>query len=572
MTEEERLEQEQREEEARIAAERKERRAKRAAREARRKKKQREKMLKIAIPVGGVLLLLILIFVIRGIVGGGKKKDSDSSGGSTEAVSSGAVANADGTVTLGDGTVVTGTLNANGSVTLEDGTVVSGSGSADGAVAGAENATGESVAAMDYSNLSTDEATILSEADRLAAMYDYDGAIARVQAFAGYESNQNMLDAIDRYTQTKSTCIAYNVEEIPHFFYHSLLNDDRGFKAELVGDFVAKDNDCWMCSTEEFNVITQQMYDYGVVLISLHDLATETVDADGTKHFAPNQNLMLPPGKHPAVMSEDDLSYYHAYDNQGIASKLVLDESGKVKCEYINEAGETLVGDYDVVPLLSSFIDAHPDFSYHNAHCMIALTGYNGVFGYRTDEVYKTREESRLDDNQKVWLENNPNFDWDTDVAEATKIAEALKAEGYEFASHTWGHRNVQATGLDSLIQDNERWMNWVAPIVGQTDSIIFAHGTDLAGPEDYSYSNEKFAYYKGAGYDYYANVDGSVPVWMQIRDNYVRDSRINIDGYRLEQAMLGNQNSIADMNALGIHDIESFFNASRIRPVEIMN
>ena len=129
-----------------------------------------------------------------------------------------------------------------------------------------------SVATMDYSNLSTDEATILSEADRLAAMYDYDGAIARVQAFAGYESNQNMLDAIDRYTQTKSTCIAYNVEEIPHFFYHSLLNDDRGFKAELVGDFVAKDNDCWMCSTEEFNVITQQMYDYGIVLISLHDL------------------------------------------------------------------------------------------------------------------------------------------------------------------------------------------------------------------------------------------------------------------------------------------------------------
>ena len=212
MTEEERLEQEQREEEARIAAERKARRAKRAAREARRKKKrkkkQREKMLKIAIPVGGVLLLLILIFVIRGIVGGGKKKDSDSSGGSTEAVSSGAVANADGTVTLGDGTVVTGTLNANGSVTLEDGTVVSGSGSADGAAAGAENASGGSVATMDYSNLSTDEATILSEADRLAAMYDYDGAIARVQAFAGYESNQNMLDAIDRYTQTKSMMTA----------------------------------------------------------------------------------------------------------------------------------------------------------------------------------------------------------------------------------------------------------------------------------------------------------------------------------------------------------------------------
>ncbi|MDO4805503.1 MAG: hypothetical protein Q4A32_11895, partial [Lachnospiraceae bacterium] len=567
------------------AAERKARRAKRAAREAKRKREQKKKLMKIGIPVGGVLLLLIIILIVRAIAGGsGKGKsgqsESGSSGGTAAnggaaanalagANAAGAVANADGTITLADGTVTMGTLNADGSVTLEDGTVLP-AGTTGAAGSAASNANG--FTAADYSNLSTDEATILSEADRFAAMYDYDGAIARVQAFAGYESNQNMLDAIDRYTQTKSTCVAYNVEEIPHFFYHSLLNDDRGFKAELVGEFVAKDNDCWMCSVDEFNTITQQMYDYGIVLVSLHDLATETVDADGTKHFSPNQSLMLPPGKHPAIMSEDDLSYYHAYDNQGIASKLVLDGNGKVKCEYINEAGETLVGDYDVVPLLSAFIDAHPDFSYHNAHCMIALTGYNGVFGYRTDEVYKTREEGRLDDNQRIWLENHPDFDWDADVAEATKIADALKAEGYEFASHTWGHRNVQATGLESLIQDDERWKSWVSPIVGGTDAIIFAHGTDLAGPEDYSYSNEKFAYYKGAGYDYFANVDGSVPVWMQIRDNYVRDSRINIDGYRLEQAMLGNQNSIADMNALGIHDIESFFNSSRIRPVEIMN
>ena len=58
---------------------------------------------------------------------------------------------------------------------------------------------------------------------------------------------------------------------------------------------------------------------------------------------------------------------------------------------------------------------------------------------------------------------------------------------------------------------------------------------------------------------------------WNQIRDNYVRTARIDIDGYRLYQAMIGNQNSIADMEALGIHDIESFFNKSRITPVEII-
>ena len=223
------------------------------------------------------------------------------------------------------------------------------------------------------------------------------------------------------------------------------------------------------------------------------------------------------------------------------------------------------------MPLLSTFIDEHPDFSYHNAHCIIALTGYNGVLGYRTDEVYATRDPERLDEAQKNWLDAHPDFDFDEDVAEATRVANAMKAEGFEFASHTWGHRHIDTASLESLMTDTERFEENVIPIVGPIDTIIFAHGSDLQGPSDYSYDNEKFAYYKNHGYNYYSNVDGSVPYWNQIRDNYVRTARINIDGYRLYQAMIGNQNSIADMEALGIHDIESFFNKSRITPVEII-
>ena len=411
---------------------------------------------------------------------------------------------------------------------------------------------------------------VLAVSDRMAAMYDYDGAIAYVQSQPGYESNADYMAAIQRYNDTKATCIPYDVEQIPHVFYHSLLNDSRGFDPAISGDFVANDNNAWMCSVNEFNNITQQMYDYGCVLVSMHDLVTEYTDENGEVHFEKNENLMLPPGKHPVIMSEDDLSYYHAYENQGIASKLVLDEDGKVKCEYINENGETLVGDYDVVPLLSSFIDAHPDFSYHNRHCMIALTGYNGVFGYRTDTVYLTRDPEHLDANQAVWLEQHPDFDYYQDVADATVIADALKAEGYEFASHTWGHRRVNTASVEALMEDNEKWVNTVLPIVGEIDSIIFAHGTDLCGAEDYSYDNEKFAYFKSVGYNYYANVDGSVPVWNQLRDNYVRTGRIDIDGYRLYQAMTGVPSAVADFEVIGVHDIESFFDQSRITPVVI--
>ena len=86
-------------------------------------------------------------------------------------------------------------------------------------------------------------------------------------------------------------------------------------------------------------------------------------------------------------MSEDDLSYYHAYGEngaQGYADKLVLDENGQVKCLFTDVDGVQKIGDYDMVPLIDTFIREHPDFSYRGAKPTVALTGYNGVFGYTT--------------------------------------------------------------------------------------------------------------------------------------------------------------------------------------------
>ena len=493
--------------------ERKRRRERRLRREQEAKRKQQELIRRISMVVGALFVVLVLVLILRSC---GRRDKKENAGSDNQATA----------------------------------------------------ATESMLADSMSTSAAVDENDTVKEAKKLAAMYDYDAAIALLSGSAEADSYTDLINEIQA---EKATCIAYDPEVIPHFFYHSLLNDDRGFIPELSSDFIAKDNACWMCSTDEFNTITQQMYDYGVVLVTMRDMVKETVDSDGDVHFEKNDALMLPPGKHPAVMSEDDLSYYHAYDNQGIAEKLVIDDSGKVKCVYTDEAGEQHIGDYDVVPLLSTFIDEHPDFSYHNAHCIIALTGYNGVLGYRTDEVYATRDPERLDEAQRVWLDAHPDFDFDEDVAEATRIANAMKAEGFEFASHTWGHRHIDTASLESLMTDTERFEENVIPIVGPIDTIIFAHGSDLQGPSDYSYDNEKFAYYKNHGYNYYSNVDGSVPYWNQIRDNYVRTARINIDGYRLYQAMIGNENSIADMDALGIHDIESFFNKSRITPVEII-
>ena len=65
----------------------------------------------------------------------------------------------------------------------------------------------------------------------------------------------------------------------------------------------------------------------------------------------------------------------------------------------------------------------------------MAMTGYNGVFGYRTDTDYVKKEH--LEDDQAKWLQAHPEYNFDKDVADAKVIAQALKDEGWEFASHT---------------------------------------------------------------------------------------------------------------------------------------
>ena len=76
-------------------------------------------------------------------------------------------------------------------------------------------------------------------------------------------------------------------------------------------------------------------------------------------------------------------------------------------------------------------MEEHPDFSYHGHKGIIALTGYNGILGYRTDIAYKTRKD--LDEYQEKFFEENPDFDkaaWKKERQQAKKVADAMKEAG----------------------------------------------------------------------------------------------------------------------------------------------
>lgn len=406
---------------------------------------------------------------------------------------------------------------------------------------GQEN--GQDAAQDTSADAATDRQTILDEAAYLAATYDYDGAMEKLNSIPNAAQDPEISAKLAEYQATKDSCVAVNPEEVTHIFYHSLVVDpDRGFAGS---DSIAAGFKQWMTTVDEFNKITQTMYDNGYVLVRLRDLVVETTDADGTVHFTPNTNLMLPPGKKAFVLSLDDLSYYHSYDGRGIASKMVLDENGKPTCEYIQPDGTTVTGAYDCVPLLDQFIEEHPDASYHGAKGMIALTGYNGILGYRTDIAYKTGENLTAD--QQAWLDAHPDFNWEQECEEAKKVAEAIKEQGWEFASHTWGHMHVGDASIERLQADTEKWESYVAPLIGGSDTIIFAHGQDLDGWQGYAADNEKFNYLKSKGFNFFCNVD-SAQYFVQIRDNYVRQGRRNLDGYRLWYDVHGESSKTSDL------------------------
>lgn len=367
-------------------------------------------------------------------------------------------------------------------------------------------------------------ADLMAQADLKAAQYDYDGAAELLKSYAGYGTNTEMQQKVAGYEASKAACVEISPDTVTHVFVHSLIVDtSRAFDGDAAQDGYNLN----MVTVDEFKKIIQSMYENGYVLVSLHDMGE--IDANGQMQ---RKSIRLPEGKKPIVFSQDDVSYYHSYSGDGFADRLIVDENGEVKNEYTDAAGNTTVGDYDMVPVLDSFVKEHPDFSYHGQKGIIALTGYNGVLGYRTDGDY--RDRTSLQDDQRKWLEEHPDFDYDADVAAATKVADAMKENGWEFASHTWGHISVGDRSLEDIQTDTQKWLDYVKPIVGDTDMIIFAFGSDIGDWTGYASDNEKFNYLKSVGFDYFCNVDGSTLCWVQFGNTYLRQARMNIDGYRM--------------------------------------
>ena len=172
---------------------------------------------------------------------------------------------------------------------------------------------------------SSDEKTLLKKAKKLAQQYDYTGAISVLKNNWKFATSDKMQEAAAAYMKKRDACVEYPLENITHVFFHSLIvNTSLAFD----GDSDEAGYNQMMTTVSEFKKMLQIMYDKGYVLVSPHDMAV--INDDGTMSRG---KIMLPEGKIPFVLSEDDVSYYHYMDGDGFATKLVIDDNGDINPE-----------------------------------------------------------------------------------------------------------------------------------------------------------------------------------------------------------------------------------------------
>ena len=366
---------------------------------------------------------------------------------------------------------------------------------------------------------------LLSDAAALAAGYDYQGAIDLLNTFSGDASKFAEIDLRkSEYEMAKSQLVAHNDPgEVANLSFHVLIADpSRAFKDETYGGSYNKN----FVTIDEFEAILNQLYENDYVLVDMDSFINENNTGDKTTYES--KTLYLPEGKKPIMITETYGYLQFMVDSNedgepdknggGFASRLVIDDNGEIKAEMVDADGNTVVGNYALVPILNDFIEAHPDFSYQGSRAIIATTGYSGIFGYRT---------------MKSVIESKGQEYYDEQVEGAQKIAEALKADGYEIACYTYENVDYGKINADSIQADLDKWNEEVTSIIGPVDILVYAKESDISSTG--SYTGSRYTILDAEGFRYFIT-SGSKPT-ATVAGSYVRQVRLMVTGTQMAHA-----------------------------------
>ena len=263
---------------------------------------------------------------------------------------------------------------------------------------------------------------------------------------------------------------------VEHLFFHPVIVEPSlAFRADALGRGFAD----YFVTARELRGIVDGLWRNGWTLVDAHRAMTGQV--------------RVPAGRKPLVLSEDDVNYYAYFTGRGLATRLVLDSAGKVRAELPDGSDS----DDDLVPIVDEAVRQHPELSADGAKGVLALTGYEGLLG-----------------------EHNVR----TDPAAAARVralADRLRATGWSFASHTYGHLDLSRASVRRLRADTERWRSLAADLLGPVDMLVYPFGSRP--------SATAISYLRQAGFPYQFDID--IRARIISRQGTVVMSRRHVDG-----------------------------------------
>ena len=148
---------------------------------------------------------------------------------------------------------------------------------------------------------------LLEESDRLVKGCNFEQATAKVDEALKLDSkNEKALTKKTDIQAAQNNLVEYT-GEVTQVFFHELIVDPTIVFGKTNGD--PGGHNSVMTTLSEFNKIMDQMYAKGYMLIYFRDLYDVSADSAGNKTFT-KKPLMLPAGKIPFIMSEDDVAFY----------------------------------------------------------------------------------------------------------------------------------------------------------------------------------------------------------------------------------------------------------------------
>ena len=386
---------------------------------------------------------------------------------------------------------------ANGGGAGEPGGANNGGGAANGAPGNSgANSAGSEVLSADprlEAELAEKRSETLAQCELLFRGYFYDEALSLLNA------DESLINDETRALEAEIAQAVDSLElfegALKHIFFHSLILYPEHLFPNVntpTGGY----NEGFSYQRELARMLPQ-LLERGYVLYNINDIFSK--DENGVMR---QNDIYLPPGKRPLILSIDDPSYHYGV---GFANRVILDESGEIATEVITPSGETLITyDGDVELMVDNFVREHPEFSFRGAKGIIASTGYMGIFGYDLQT-----EESR---------------------AAAIAVSEKMKSNGWLFASHSYTHNRNGFWGPNSsaanIRYDTGRWRSEIEPIIGNTNIFIAPFGYTLRG--------DAMQVILENGYDIYCSVDLAQTV--TVHPEYALMGRVEIGGYALSR------------------------------------